>query len=565
MASKVKPLNAFLHCRGSKNLIVFRDGIHYVNGLCNILYNSFCDMTESPKTDDSSTATESPEIPSWVKFSEKDNPLLDDPEDEFSIPTVPFWAGNCKIQDHRTDIKSIVSDIAETDVDRISKILKGQFQSPDDAMQTLNGCSVNVSESLADQILKRFSYDWKPALGFFKWAKSLMGFKFSADLYNSLVDVMGKCRQFDLMWEVVEEMDQLGEGYVSLDTMVKVFRRLARVQRYKDAIEAFRKMERYGLRKDVEAMNSLMDALVKGNSVEHAQEVYLEYKNCLHPNSHTFNILIHGWCKARQIDKARDTMEEMENHGFVPDVIAYTSVIDYYCREKDFRKVDEVLQEMEENGCPPNAVTNTIVMHALGKAKEINEALKVCEKMTQRGCVPDCSFYSSLIYILSKAGRLKDAREVFDDMLKQGVRPDVVTYNTMITTACEHSQEENALQLLREMEKSGCKLDLRTYAPLLKMCCRKKRMKVLSFLLNHMFESDVSLELGTYSLLVHGLCKSGKLEHACVFYEAMVLRGFVPTDFTSEMLRKELEKMGMEKAKAKIGELILQAGSQRRM
>ncbi|KAH7844892.1 hypothetical protein Vadar_032736 [Vaccinium darrowii] len=559
MSSKVKPLNILVHCKTSKNLDLFKDGIHRINGMYSFLCKSFCDVTESPKTDDSSTTTESPELPSWVKFLEKDNPLLVDQEDEFSLPTVSFWAGNHKIQGQTTDIKSIVSDIAETDIDRISKILKNQFRSPDDVMQALNGCNVNVSESLVGQILNRFSYDWIPALGFFKWAKSPMAFKFSADLYNSLVDILGKCRKFDLMWEVVEEMDRLGKGYFSLVTMTKVFRRLARAQRYKDAIETFRKIEQYGLRKDVEAMNSLMDALVKRNSVEHAQEVYLEYKDCVIPNTHTFNILLHGWCKSRQIEKGRDTMDEMKSHGFSPNVISYTCFVEYYCHEKDFRKVNEVLQEMEEKGCPPSTVTYTIVMHALGKAKEINEALKVYEKMAQRGCVPDCSFYNSLIYILSKAGRLKDAREAFDDMSKHGVSPDVVTYNTMMATACEHSQEDNALKLLWEMEKDGCKPNLRTYAPLLKMCCRKKRMKLLSFLLNHMFENDVSLELGTYSLLVHGLCNSGKLEHACVLYEAMVLRGFVSTDYTSEMLRKELEKMGMEKAKARIGELIVQA------
>ncbi|XP_057489733.1 pentatricopeptide repeat-containing protein At3g22670, mitochondrial-like [Actinidia eriantha] len=183
--------------------------------------------------------------------------------------------------------------------------------------------------------------------------------------------------------------------------------------------------------------------------------------------------------------------------------------------------------------------------------------------MTQRGCVPD--FYSLLIYILSKAGRLNDARKVFEDMSKQGVRPDVVTYNSLITTPCEHLQEDIALKLLWEMDTSWCNPDLRTYAPLLKMFCRKKRMKVLSFLLKCMFENDVSLELETYSLLVRGLGKCGKVEHACLFFEEMVSRGLVPKDCTSKILRKELERKGMVKAKAWVDELILQAISQRKM
>lgn len=89
-------------------------------------------------------------------------------------------------------------------------------------------------------------------------------------------------------------------------------------------------------------MNALMDALMKENSVEHAQDVYMEFKNHIPPNSHTFDVLIHGWCKVRQLEKARDTMAEMEKNGVLPDVISYTCFIELYCREKDFREVDAV-------------------------------------------------------------------------------------------------------------------------------------------------------------------------------------------------------------------------------
>ncbi|KAL6968751.1 hypothetical protein U1Q18_034544 [Sarracenia purpurea var. burkii] len=561
MLSKAKPVNLLSNWSSRKTTNLYKNGSFNFDGVYNFLCNSFSNTSELPKTDESPITTESPDLPSWVKFSEKDNQQVGDSDDDFVLPTGSYWVDNNKVQDQRTEIKRTVGDIIDSDVDRISKILKNQFQSPGDVTEALNGSTANVSESFVDQILKRFSNDWALALGFFNWAKSQTGFEHSTDLYNSMVDILGKCKKFDFMWGLVDEMSR-SEVSVTLVTMTKVFRRLAKACRYKDAIEAFGRVERFGVSKDAASMNALLDALVKENSVEHAQDVFSEFKNQISPNSQTFNILIHGWCKARQVEKARNAMGEMERLGLPPDVISYTCFIESYCREKDFRKVDAVLEEMQEKGCSPNSVTYTIVMHALGKAKEVNEALKVYEKMRQSGCVPDPSFYSSLIHVLSKAGRLKDAREVFDDMSKQGVNPDVLTYNTMITTACEHSQEENALGLLGEMEKSRCKPDLRTYTPLLKMCCRKKRMKMLSFLLEHLFENDVSLELGTYSLLVRGLCKCGELERACLIFEEMVLRGFVPMDCTSEMLRKELERKGMEKEKAGIHQLILKARSQ---
>ncbi|KAM7530014.1 hypothetical protein LguiB_033424 [Lonicera macranthoides] len=76
-------------------------------------------------------------------------------------------------------------------------------------VEALNGCSVIVSESLVTQMLKRFSKEWIPAFGFFKWAKLQTGFKHSPDSYNLMVDSLGKSRKFALMWEIVKEMHKL--------------------------------------------------------------------------------------------------------------------------------------------------------------------------------------------------------------------------------------------------------------------------------------------------------------------------------------------------------------------
>ncbi|KAK2980627.1 hypothetical protein RJ640_011435 [Escallonia rubra] len=525
-----------------------------MNGVCDFLCNSICNVSVLTKAYDSTKDAESPDLPCWIKFSE--DPTITNPEDDFVLPSISYWVDNHKIYDKEANVKGVST--LDNGVDKISRILKNQFESPDSVSQVLNGCDVNLSESLVLQVLKRFSNAWKPAFEFFNWAKLQSGLIIPPSSYDLMVDSLGKSKNFDLMWELVEEMDRLG-GYITLVTMGKVFRRLAKGGRYEEAIQAFKKMERFGVKKDVAALNFLMDALMKGRSVEHAQEVYLEFKNQILPNLQTFNILIHGFCKARQFDKAKIIMEEMKSHGVSPDVVSYTSLIEAYSHDKDFRKVDTILEEMQEKGCPPNTVTYTIIMLALGKAKQSKEALEVYNKMKQNNCVPDSLFYSSLIYILSKDGRLKDARALFEDMPRQGITPGVLAYTTMITIACQHSEEENALKLFQKMEENQCKPDIETYIPLLKMCCRMKRMKVLSFLLSHMFNNDISIDLGTYSLLVTGLCKHGKLEHACSFFEEMVLKGFVPRESTYEMLVKELDKKGMGKAKERIAELMAQS------
>ncbi|GAB4850594.1 hypothetical protein Ancab_029903 [Ancistrocladus abbreviatus] len=517
---------------------------------------AFCTTAEAPNSSASPDIVESPALPSWIKFCENGNSTTVDSEaDDFILPIIADWANTQMLYDHSKAVKHVVVDIVDSDTDRLSRVLRGRFKSPDGVVNALGACDVDVSQALVERMLKRFSNEWIPAFGVFAWAKAQTGYMHSSDCYNMMVDILGKSRKFGLMWELVREMDQLG-GFVSLVTITKVIRRLCRAGKWSDSIETFRKMEQFGLRKDVSAMNILMDALVKENSVENAHKVFLEFKDIISPNSRSFNILIHGWCKARQFDKAQLAVEEMEKVGFCPDVVSYTSFIEAYCREKDFHKVEEILDEMEKKECPPNVTTYTIVMLALGKAKEISKALEVYEKMKQSGCLPDSSFYSALIFILNKSGRFKDAQDLFEDMSRQNAAPDVLTYNTMISAACRNSSEEDALMLLIEMEKQSCKPDVKTYAPLLKMCCRKKRMKVLRILLNDMFQKDVSIDLGTYTLLVHTLCKSGKLEHACSFFEEMVLKGMVPRDSTFKSLIEKLEEKGMGKAKQQIENLM---------
>ncbi|CAB4261559.1 unnamed protein product [Prunus armeniaca] len=528
--------------------------------LRHLLCNPLCTLTEPTPV---SEVTESPELPNWVKFFDTKRPEKADLDEDFVIPSLADWVEAQKLRDPRKAVKRPLSETADTDdIDKVCRILKNGYPSWKNAAQALDGCVLDLSNSLVERVLRRFSNEWVPAFGFFIWAKAQTGYRHPPEAYNSMVDILGKSENFELMWEMVEEMVQIGGGYVTLDTMSKVMRRLARAGRYKEAIDAFRGIERFGVRKDVLSLNTLMGALVKERSVEHAHEVFLEFKESIPLNSQTFNVLIHGWCKPRKLDIARNTMEEMEKHGFRPDVFSYTCFIEAYCHDKDFRKVVEVLGEMKDKACEPNTVTYTVIMHALGKAREITKALEVYEKMKRSGCVPDTSFYNSLIFLLGKAGRLKDVQEVVEDMTNQGVKLDTLTHNTLISSACALSQEEAALKLLKKMEEESCKPDLKTYAPLLKLFCRKKRMRVLCFLLDHMFKNGVSIEGGTYALLVRGLCSNGKLENACSFFEEMVSKGFVPKDSTYNMLIKELEGKSMEKEKKHVEKLMLQAKEQ---
>ncbi|KAG1334012.1 pentatricopeptide repeat-containing protein, mitochondrial [Cocos nucifera] len=512
------------------------------------LFNRFC--------------TYSPELPDWFKFPQGEQSCVNS-NDDFVLPTkLEFLEDGASNRTHdcRTDVRVVSHDGKDVNLDDISRILKSKFTSPEAVFVALDHCSVKISEGLVNTVLRRFSNDWVPAFGFFIWADTQVGYKHSSDSYDVMVDILGKSKQFDVMWGLIDEMVRLG-GLVSLTTMTKVMRRLAGACRWNEAIKTFHDIEQFGVKKDTLAMNNLLDTLCKERSIKHAIHVFLELRNEIPPNASSFNVIIHGWCKARKLEEAWQTMKEMRKFGFNPCVITYTSLIEAYCMEKDFRMVDAILDEMHTHGCPPNIVTYTIIMHALGKAKETHEALKVFDKMKKDGCTPDTSFYNSLIYIVGRAGRLCDANDIYEEMCKNGISPNVNTYNTLISAACDHSQEESALKLLLKMEESSCKPNIKTYVPLLKLCCKRKWTKILLYLLAHMFKKDISLDLSTYTLLVHGLCQNGKLDQASLFLEEMVSKGFIPKEHTYNIMIRALERGNMERAKAKVQQLMVQAQS----
>ncbi|WOK97878.1 pentatricopeptide repeat-containing protein [Canna indica] len=517
--------------------------------LCN-LSAGFCNFVDSP------------ELPHWFKYPESQKNYVDSDDFvllsklEFLEDSGTSWkADNCRL-----DYRRASHDKDDIDVDKICRILKLNFTSVEAVVEAFDGCNVNISEDLVNKIFKRYSNDWISAFGFFMWATMQVGYKHSPDSYDMMVDILGKSKEFEVMWRLVDDMVRLG-GLVSLATITKVMRRLAGAGRWGDAITTFKRIDSFGIKKDTVAMNILLDTLCKERSVKHARDAFMEVKNEVPPNASSFNTLIHGWCKAQKLEEARRTMEEMVEFGFHPCVVTYTSLIEAYCLEKNFRMVDKILVEMRAHGCHPNVVTYTIIMHSLGKAKEIQEAFMVYEKMKADGCTPDTSFYNSLIYILCKVGRLRDANDIYEEMHKNGITPDITTFNTLISAACNHSQVENALKLLFSMQEIYCKPNIKTYSPLLKLCCKMKWVKILLYLLGHMFKQDISLDLSIYGLLVRGLCRNGKIVQSCLFFEEMVLKGFTPQQHTYNILIKELQRMNMDRAKMKIQKYMLQAES----
>lgn len=415
-----------------------------------------------------------------------------------------------------------------------------------------------LNHCLVEDLLHRFKDDWKSSLGVLRWVQTHEYYKPLPVFYDRVVDTLGKMKQMEKMCALVEEMNR-GQ-LISLNTIGKIMRRFAGAGMWEDAVRIFDQLENYGLEKNTETMNILLDTLCKERKVEQARSIFLDLKSHITPNANTFNIFIHGWCKVNRVDEAHWTIQEMKGHGCRPCVISYSTIIQSYCHQSNFGKVYELLDEMEDQNCAPNVVTYTTIMCSLSKSEAFEEALQIGERMKSTGCKPDALFYNALLHALGRAGRIDNAVHVFKvEMANFGILPNTSTYNTMIAMFCYHKKVQKALEMLRDMENSSsCKPDVQSYYPLLKSFFRAGDDHGYLFkLLDDMTgKHHLSFDLSTYTLLIHGLCRGNKIDKAYNLFMEMIAQEIKPRYRTCRLLLDEVKQRNMHTAAEKLEEYM---------
>ncbi|GKC35663.1 pentatricopeptide repeat-containing protein [Tanacetum coccineum] len=343
--------------------------------------------------------------------------------------------------------------------------------------------TIPISHNLVSNLLDRLKDDWKFALAVFRWAESQPNYQPLSETYDTMLDILGKRYKKDEMQMLLRKMNH--DNLVTVNTITKVMRRLCEAGDWHEAVSIFDRLHEFGLEKNTESMNILLDALCKNYRVELARQTFLLLKSHISPYVHTFNIFIHGWCKVKRFDEAQGTLQELKEYGLNPSVICYSTMIEIYCQHSNFGKVYELLDEMESQNCPANVVTFTTIMSYLKRNNKYNEALQIRERMKKSGCKPDTLFYNELIDTLSRLGRVQEACDVFEvEMVNLGVEPQTSTYNSMIKMFCDHGMDQEAIRIIEMMESSNlCRPDTQTYVPLLKLRWeRDKFLKTCGFL-----------------------------------------------------------------------------------
>lgn len=92
-------------------------------------------------------------------------------------------------------------------------------------------------------------------------------------------------------------------------------------------------------------------------------------------NAVTYSIMICGFCRVKDLEKANDLLLEMEEKGCDPNVVIYNAPMCSFCENNELQKVFELLHKMVERELSPDASTVSMVLDLLSKDEKYREYL----------------------------------------------------------------------------------------------------------------------------------------------------------------------------------------------
>jgi len=359
----------------------------------------------------------------------------------------------------------------------------------------LNELRLGVSNQFVEDVLKLSYGAGMEAVKFFRWAGLKLTRKHSPLAWNLLVDLLGKEKLFDAMWDCIKVMKN--EGTVSMEIFSSVFGNYVQAGKLDEAKMTFEVMEQYGCRHDVVALNCYISALCRYKQAKAALEFYDRVKARIAPDADTYALLLEGWEIEGNVSMAKTTFGEMIVHlGWVPN-----------------------------NTSAYNAFLSTLV-----NGFQVEEALKFLVMMKSLKCLPDLGFFRNTLQILYQRKDTKNAYGLWELMRQSGIVPDLPTYNTMIGVCCSVNpiQVDFADRLLVEMVCNGAFPDFRSYNTIFEALIIARKVEEASSIFREMTKNEFCPLYANYVRAIKMYFEAEDPDMAVIMWKHMIQKAIFP-------------------------------------
>ncbi|KAF5188365.1 Pentatricopeptide repeat-containing protein [Thalictrum thalictroides] len=405
---------------------------------------------------------------------------------------------------HHSQLTKPISPVNPTHLLRVCTILYQQQNSPDSRLHShLKTCNFDLSHEFFLQVCNKFPYSWKPIYRFFQFTQKEPNFTHTSISFNKMVDVIGKAKNIELLWDVLKEM---GEKKVVNDQTFRIaLKALASARELKKCVEFFHLMNTHGFVYSLDRFNKVVETLCDSKLVFEAKYIVWKLKESIKPTGITYKYLIIGFCEIGELIDASKIWNLLVDEGFELEIDAVEKMMDTFFKNNQFDEALKLFRTIDGLGLS----TYRLVISWMCKRGKLSQAYFLFEEMLKRGIHADNATLAALIYGLLSKGRIREAYKIAEVIEK----PDISVYHGLIKGLLKLRKASEATQVFREMINKGCEPIMHTYIMLLQGHLGKRGRKGPDPVVN--FET----------IFVGGLVKLGKSLEATKYVERIMSGG----------------------------------------
>ncbi|KAG6503434.1 hypothetical protein ZIOFF_035747 [Zingiber officinale] len=462
-----------------------------------------------------------------------------------------IWAGRQIGYSHTDSVYDVLIEILG--FDKKNRV-------PQDFLREIEQDDQEILERLLNVLVRKCCHNgfWNDALEELGRLKDF-GYKPSKVTYNALLQVLLSADQLGPAFLVHKEMSDAGFG-LNRFTIGCYAQSLCKAGRW---VEAINIIEREDFTLDTVLSTQMISGLLEASLFEEAMSfLHRMRSNSYVPNVVTYQTLLSGFLKKKQLGWCKRIIKMMITEGCNPSPSLFNSLMHGYCSTKDYAYAYKLLKKMIACGCQPGYVTYNIFIGGVCGNKEFpssellelaehayeemlnagfvlnkinvgnfaqclchmgkfDKAFQIIKEMMGKGFAPDCNTYTKVIDVLCQASKLEEAFLLFQEMKKNDVVPDVYTYTILIDTFCKVGLIKQASRWFNEMQINGCTPNVVTYTALIHAYLKTKQVSKANELFKSMISMGCIPNVITYTALIDGLCKAGEIDGACHIYARM--------------------------------------------
>ncbi|XP_031496338.1 pentatricopeptide repeat-containing protein At1g77360, mitochondrial-like [Nymphaea colorata] len=450
----------------------------------------------------------------------------------------PVFSSYLDLPDLSLKIKQLCQIVANTPTSRVEP--------------ALDESGHMVTHEDAEEVLK-LSYGFPgAAVKFFRWAGRQLDNRHSPYAWNLIVDILGKNRLFDAMWDSVKTMRR--EGISSLATFASVFSSYVLADRVNEAIKTFEVLDQYGVLQDVMSLNSLLSAICRDGQTSEADEFLKKVMDRIRPDADSYAILLEGRENEGNVIKARTTFRAMISQiGWDPfNVPAYDSFLTLLVKDSLINEAVGLLNVMRNNNCSPGLKFFKTALDVLSNKGDLPAALPIWKVMVASRIMPDLAMYNSIIGLLCHSHEMELAFSLFDEMVYHGAYPDSQTYNILFQTLVKNRKVHDAACIFHEMVKNESQLSPRNCEMGIKLFLDESHPDMAINIWKHAVQWNITIRDESANVLVSGLREQSRLPEACKYAEEMLKRGVSLSSKELSRLKHSLSKVQKDKLYEKL-------------